>query len=245
MTSPAPVDVDLPDVDGGSPGLRGVLGVPQGAGPWPSVVLVHEAYGVTDVMRRQVTHLASMGYLALMPDLFSAGGARRCLVATIRALRSGEGRAFVDIETARTFLSARDDSTGKVGVLGFCMGGGFALVAASGHGFEVASSNYGMLPRDLDDDLRGACPIVGSYGGRDHSLTGAAARLDEALTRVGVVHDVKEYPEAGHSFLNDAENGPAAMRLLTTRILGAGPNPDAAADAWQRIDGFFREHLAN
>jgi carboxymethylenebutenolidase len=237
------VDIDLPYVEGGSPGLHGVLGIPQGTGPWPAVVLVHEAYGVTDVMRRQVAHLASMGYLALMPDLFSAGGARRCLVATIRALRSGEGRAFVDIENARDFLRARDDSTGKVGVLGFCMGGGFALVAASGHGFEVASSNYGMLPRDLDDDLRGACPIVGSYGGRDHSLTGAAAKLDEALTRVGVVHDVKEYPEAGHSFLNDAENGPVAMRLLTRRILGAGPNPEAAADAWKRIDGFFREHL--
>lgn len=245
MTPISPTDVDLPDVDGGSPGLHGVLAVPHGTGPWPAVVLVHEACGVTDVMRRQVAHLASLGYLALMPDLFSAGGARRCLVATIRALRSGEGRAFVDIENARSFLTARDDSTGKVGVLGFCMGGGFALVAASGHGFEVASSNYGMLPRDLDDDLRGACPIVGSYGGRDHSLTGAAARLDDALTRVGVVHDVKEYPEAGHSFLNDAENGPAAMRLLTKRILGAGPNPEAAADAWRRIDGFFREHLAS
>jgi len=238
------IDVGLPDAVGGSQGLTGVLAVPDGRGPWPGVVLIHEAYGVTDVMRRQVAHLASLGYVALMPDLYSQGGARRCLVATVRALRSGEGRAFVDIESARSFLAARDDSTGHVGVLGFCMGGGFALVAASGHGFEAASSNYGMLPRDLDDDLRGACPIVGSYGGRDHSLTGAAAKLDSALTRLGVPHDVKEYPTAGHSFLNDAESGPAAVRLLTKRILGAGPEPVAAADAWRRIDTFFREHLS-
>jgi carboxymethylenebutenolidase len=239
----AVIDVDLPDMVGGSRGLRGVLAVPDGPGPWPGVVLIHEAYGATDVMRRQVAHLASLGYLALMPDLYSQGGARRCLVATVRALRSGEGRAFVDIESARALLAARDDSTGRVGVLGFCMGGGFALVSASGHGFEVASVNYGMLPRDLDDDLRGACPIVGSYGGRDHSLTGAAEKLEGALTRVGVIHDVKVYPSAGHSFLNDVDSGPAAVRALTKRILGAGPEPVAAADAWKRIDAFFREHL--
>jgi carboxymethylenebutenolidase len=237
------IDVRLPDREGGSPGLHGVLAVPDGPGPFPGVVLIHEAYGVTEVMRRQVAHLSSLGYLALMPDLYSRGGARRCLVATVRALRSGEGRAFVDIESAREFLAARDDSTGHVGVLGFCMGGGFALVAASGHGFEVASANYGMLPRDLDDDLRGACPVVGSYGARDGSLKGAAQKLEAALTRVGVPHDVKEYPSAGHSFLNDADSGPAAVRLLTRRILGAGPEPVAAADAWRRIDAFFREHL--
>jgi carboxymethylenebutenolidase len=237
------IDIDLPAVDGGSTGLRAVLAVPEGAGPWPGVVMIHEAYGVNEVMRRQVAHLASLGYLALMPDLYSDGGARRCLTATVRALRSGEGRAFVDIDSARTFLAARDDSTGHVGVLGFCMGGGFALASAAGHDFEAASSNYGMLPRDLDDDLRGTCPIVGSYGGLDHSLTGAAAKLEGALTRLGVPHDVKEYPTAGHSFLNDAESGPAVVRLLTKRILGAGPEPVAAADAWRRIDAFFTEHL--
>ena len=237
------IDIDLPDAEGGSRALRGVLAVPEGTGPWPGVVLVHEAYGVNEVMRRQVAHVASLGYVALMPDLFSDGGARRCLTATFRALRAGEGRAFVDIGTARSFLRARDDSTGQVGVLGFCMGGGFARLAAAGHGFDASSVNYGMLPRELDDDLRGSCPIVGSYGARDHSLPGAAEKLDGALTRLGVPHDVKEYPSAGHSFLNDAESGPAVVRLLTRRILGAGPEPAAAADAWQRIDAFFGEHL--
>ena len=237
-------DISLPDVDGGSEGLTGVLAVPDGPGPWPGVVLVHEAYGVSEVMRRQVVRMAEAGYLALMPDLFAQGGARKCLVATFRALRSREGRAFVDIESARAFLAARSDSSGKTGVLGFCMGGGFALAAASDHGFDAASANYGMLPRELDDALEHACPIVGSYGGRDHSLTGAAAKLSAVLTAHDIPHDVKEYPDAGHSFLNDAETGPAAVRLLTKRVLGAGPNPEAAADAWQRIEAFFGEHLA-
>lgn len=245
MPSVTLTDIVLPTVDGGSPELRAVLGVPEGRGPWPGVVLVHEAYGVTDVMRRQVERMASAGYVALMPDLFTDGGPRRCLSATFRALKSGEGRAFLDIGTARTILGQRADSTGKIGVLGFCMGGGFALMTASGHGFNAASSNYGMLPGDLDDDLRGACPIVGSYGGRDRFLSGAAQKLEDALTRLDVPHDVKEYPAAGHSFLNDADSGPAAVRFLTKRVMGAGPEPESARDAWQRIEAFFGEHLGS
>lgn len=237
-------DITLPAVAGGSKGLTGMLAVPDGPGPWPGVVLVHEAFGINDIMRRQVARMAEAGYLALMPDLFAMGGARKCLNATFRALRSGEGRAFVDIESARALLAARSDSTGVTGLLGFCMGGGFALAAASGHGFGAASANYGMLPRDLDDALEHACPIVGSYGGRDKTLSGAAAKLETVLTAHGIAHDIKEYPTAGHSFLNDAPAGPAAVRFLTSRIMGAGPDPVAAADAWVRIEAFFGEHLA-
>ena len=236
-------DLALPDRPGGSTGLVGVMAIPDGTGPWPGVVLVHEAYGVTDVMRRQVQHLADLGYVALMPDLYSQGGARRCLVGTFRSLRSGEGRAFVDLETAREFLLAQAESNGKVGVLGFCMGGGFALMAAVDRGFDAASANYGYLPKDEDALLR-ACPVVGSYGALDHSLTGAAAKLTAVLERGGIPHDVKEYPDAGHSFLNDEKSGPAAMRFITERVMGAGPEPESAADAWKRIDAFFGEHLA-
>lgn len=241
--SPHLINLTLPVGHGGSAGLKAVLAIPAGVGPWPGVVLVHEAFGLNDVMRRQALRLAEAGYLALMPDLFTAGGARTCLVSTFRALSAGEGRAFVDIEAARVALSRRADCTGAVGVLGFCMGGGFALAAAS-RGFDAASVNYGSLPKDLDSALIGACPIVGSFGGRDSSLKGAAATLDAALERAGIPHDVKEYPEAGHAFLNDEESGPPVLRYVFKRMLGAGPNPEAAADAWQRIEAFFGEHLS-
>ncbi len=234
--------VDIPGIPGASSGLTGLFVVPAGAGPWPGVVLVHEAFGVTDVMRRQAERFARAGYLALLPDLFTEGGARKCLTQTFRELNSGTGRSFADIESARQRLIAREDCTGQVGIIGFCMGGGFALAAAS-LGFGAASVNYGRLPKQLDEVLAGACPIVGSYGGTDASLKGAAGRLDDALARLGIAHDVKEYPGAGHSFLNDAESGPPVMRFLMKRILGAGPNPEAAADAWKRIDAFFARHL--
>ncbi|MBF4629818.1 dienelactone hydrolase family protein [Clavibacter michiganensis subsp. phaseoli] len=224
-----------------SPGLHGVLAVPDGEGPWPAVVVVHEAFGVTDVMRRQAERLAEAGFLALMPDLFSAGGARRCLVATFRTLAAGEGRAFVDVESARRALLARADCTGRVGVIGFCMGGGFALAAAS-RGFDASSVNYGMLPEDLDGVLDGACPIVASYGGRDRQLAGSADRLEAALVAHGIDHDVREYPAAGHSFLNEAEMGPRPLRPVL-RAVGMGPEPASAADAWRRIDAFLDAHL--
>ena len=236
--------IDIAAVQGASAGLTGEFVLPAGEGPWPGVVLVHEVFGINDVMRRQAERFASVGYIALMPNLFTEGGARKCLNQTFRELNSGRGRSFADIESARQLLIARQDCTGEVGIIGFCMGGGFALAAAS-LGFGVASANYARLPKEIDLSLARACPIVASYGGTDSSLKGAAKKLDDSLTRLGIDHDVKEYPNAGHSFLNDAESGPPALRFLMKRILGAGPNPEAATDAWQRIDAFFAEHLAS
>jgi carboxymethylenebutenolidase len=119
------------------------------------------------------------------------------------------------------------------------MGGGFALLSASS-GYAAAAVNYGQLPKDLDTVLAGACPIVGSYGGRDPALKGAAGRLESALDKAGVTHDVKEYPAASHAFLNDAETGPRPQRPLL-RVAGIGPEP--ASDAWARIETFFATHL--
>ncbi len=229
-------------VGGTSLGLTAYVARPTTSGPWPAVVVVHEAFGVDDVMRRQADRLAAAGYLAVLPDLFSDGGTRRCLKATFTALRRGEGAAFRDIEAARSWAVAQQDCTGRVGVIGFCMGGAFALMVAAGHGFAVSAVNYGVLPSDPDVALARACPIVGSYGGRDRPLKGSAAKLDAALERQGVPHDVKEYPKAGHSFLNDGPVGPGWMRPVM-KVFNIGPEPGSAKAAWVRIEAYFAEHL--
>jgi carboxymethylenebutenolidase len=237
-------DIDLSDLAaarGGSRPLRGYLATPAGTGPWPAVVMIHEIFGLDDVMRRHADRLAGLGYLTLAVDLFSAGGTARCLVSTMTAMIRGHGRAFADISVAREYLAGSPDCAGKIGVIGFCLGGGFALLSA-GDGYEAASVNYGPLPRHLDETLAAACPIVASYGGRDRSLRGAAGRLDAALEKAGVTHDVKEYAAAGHAFLNDAEAGPRALRPLL-RVAGIGPEPESAKDAWGRIEAFFAAHL--
>jgi carboxymethylenebutenolidase len=233
-------DIDLSGIaasHGRSQPLRAALVRPPGSGPWPGVVMIHEAFGLDEVMRRQAERLAAAGYLALAVDLFSDGGTLRCLVPTLRAMRKGQGRPFADIQAARGWLAASSDCTGKVGVIGFCMGGGFALLTAA-RGFDAASSNYGIVPGE--DALRGACPVVGSYGARDPELRGGAAKLEGRLRAVGVEHDVKEYPGAGHSFLNRPNLGPAAPLL---RVAGIGYHAPSAEDAWARILPFFDEHL--
>jgi carboxymethylenebutenolidase len=237
-------DIDLSNLAAnrdGSRGLSGYLASPAGTGPWPAVVMIHELFGLDDVMRGHADRLAGLGYLTLAVDLFSGGSTARCLVASMTAMIRGHGRAFADIGAARDYLAGSRDCTGRIGVLGFCMGGGFALLSA-GDGYDAAAVNYGQLPRDLDDTLADACPIVASYGGRDRQLRGAAGRLDAALDKAGVIRDVKEYPAASHAFMNDAETGPRALRPLL-RVAGIGPEPDSAKDAWDRIEQFFATHL--
>jgi len=235
-------DLDLGTVPGGSKRLNGYLARPSGDGPWPGVVLIHEAWGLDPNMRRLADRLATMGYLTLAPDLYSDGGARRCVAATMKAMASGSGKAYADIAAAQDWLRSAPGCTGKVGVIGFCMGGGFALLVAP-RGFDAASVNYGMLPKHRDEALAGACPIVCSYGRRDIANLGAARKLETTLDRLGVVHDVKEYPHAGHWFLNEAMGGPRPLRPLLY-VTGFRPDPLTAEDAWTRIDAFFADHLA-
>lgn len=111
-------------------------------------------------------------------------------------------------------------------------------------GYDAASVNYGQLPRDLESALQDACPIVANYGAEDRMLKGAAAKLEKTLDRLGVEHDVKEFPGAGHAFLNDQDLGPAFLKPLM-RVMGIGPSPEAAPEGWQRIEEFFGRYLKN
>jgi carboxymethylenebutenolidase len=220
--------------------LRAYLARPIGEGPWPGVVVIHDAIGLSDDIREQADRLAAAGYLAFAPDLYSGRGLR-CVVATLAASRSGRGAAYGDIEAARLWLAEREDCTGRVGVIGFCMGGGFALLSAARSDFDAASVNYGEVPRDATTVLANACPIVASYGARDRTLPGRAARLERALGELGIAHDVKEYPGAAHSFLNRINAGPILGPVLT--VVGFNHHHSSAEDAWRRILGFFEEHL--
>lgn len=219
--------------------LRGYLASPEGDGPWPGVVVIHEALGLNDDIRRATDAIASEGYLAFAPDLLSYGPAPVCLVATFRTMSRGRGgRALDDIEAARQFVVGQPGCTGKVGIVGFCLGGGFAILAAT-RGFDVAAPNYGPVPADAEAALAGACPVVASYGAKDRALKGAAGRLERALVANDVEHDVKEYAEAGHAFMTRHTGRWAFIE----RLPGLGYQPEAYEDGWRRMLEFFAEHL--
>lgn len=233
----------MPDLSYTAPSreLRAYLSFPRGDGPWPGVVVIQDAFGLTDDIREQADRLAAGGYVALAPDLYSGSGVR-CVVAALKASRSGKGPLYEEIEAGRAWLAERDDCTGRVGIIGFCMGGGFALLSAPKYDFAAAAVNYGEVPEDAVDRLRGTCPIVGSYGRRDRTLRGRADRLERALTELEVPHDVKEYPDAGHSFLNRFNLGPLAEPFL--HVTGFSYHHPSAEDTWRRIFAFFDQHVA-
>lgn len=204
--------------------LRGYLARPVGEGSWP---------GMTGDLRHQADWLAGAGYL----------------LAVFRDLQAGRGQAFADIEATRQWLAAQPGCTGRIGVIGFCLGGGFALLLAPGQAFAASSVNYGVTAY-TQAALRGACPIVGSFGGKDRNLRGAAQKLEQALEALGVDHDVKEYPDASHAFLNDhRREGPWSVLYVALGHLpviagyvGAYHEP-SAQDARRRILSFFDRHL--
>jgi len=100
---------------------------------------------------------------------------------------------------------------------------------------------HGAVPKDAEAYLAGACPIIGSFGARDRTLRGAASRLEMALSRRGIDHDVKEYPDAGHSFFNHHDS---ALFRGAGLLIGAFYHEPSEADARQRILRFFARHLA-
>jgi carboxymethylenebutenolidase len=222
--------------------MRAALALPAAGLPRPAVLVLHEIFGLNDDIRRLTARFADLGWVALAPDLYDTGGPRAlCVLRTLLALRRGEGPVFADLSAAHAWLAARPEVTGdRLGVAGFCLGGGFALLYAVRAPLRAAGVFYGDVPKTAQA-LRGICPVVAGYGGRDRLYARQGERLERLLTELGVPHDVRIYPQAGHSFMSHGTGWMARLGALGPMAVGF--EPEAEADSWRRMEAFFREHL--
>lgn len=234
--------VPLPD---GRP-MRVHVEAPGFPGPHRGAIVLHEAYGLNDDIRAVCRRFAGRGWVAAAPDLFSAGRQIVCLARAMLEVSTFRAGAIADlVAVTETWLASRSDvDADRLAVIGFCMGGGFALLHACRQQRRVraASVNYGDVPKTAAV-LRGACPIVASYGGRDRLYGPKGWRLERMLEEAGVAHDVRVYPEAGHSFMTHSAEAHPVGRLLAFP-LRSGHHPEAARDAWERTFAFLEAHVA-
>ena len=210
--------------------LEGYLARPEGEGPVPGIVVIHEAYGLNENIKDITHRFANQGYVALAVDLFAGRNRAVCMFRFMGnlLLHSLHNDTIADLKASLTFLSAQsgvDDA--RLGAVGYCMGGSFAIAwACTDDRLKAIAPYYAMNPRPLEAVNR-LCPIVGSYPGSDIT-TANGQKLDVELERYQVSHDIKIYPGAKHSFFND-----------TSRNY----NESAAQDSWERVLAFFGEHL--
>jgi carboxymethylenebutenolidase len=219
------------EIDRGELKWGGYLALPDGNGPHPGVVVIHEAYGLNANIKDIAGRFAEQGYAALAVDLFSGRNRAVCMARFMAGMLIGSVQRFgiTDLKAALTHLAGLPEvDPQRIGAIGYCLGGSFAIAwACTDDRLKAIAPYYGVNPKPLDAVAR-LCPVVGSYPGKDFT-SGAGRALDSALERYGIAHDIKIYPDAGHSFFNDR---------------GGAYNKAAADDSWTRVLQFFAEHLA-
>lgn len=204
---------------------------PDGTGPVPGVLVVHEVTGLIDYIKEVSKSLAEKGFLALAVDLYEG--------KTAKGMEDGAPlREKVTDEVLKTkmaagakYLKSRPYSTGKLGVVGFCMGGGFSLKTACLLGDDIQGCVvfYGRIP-DLNLLKSLKAPVLGNFGEEDKGITTwAVEQFKPEMDKLGKSLDMKIYPGAPHGFHRHTDAKPY--------------RPEAAKDAFQRALNFFGKTL--
>ncbi len=213
---------------------RGYLAVPGGDGPFPALILIHEWNGLADRVRQVADAFADEGYVALAADLYRGrtGTNRDENMALVQEARGDMDAVIANLDAAQRFLKNRPDVTGKVGVMGWCFGGGIALsYALGGEHHDATAIFYGSLIEDPAELARISHPVYGTFAEMDQGIPpDQVERFAAALDSIGIENDIHVYDAVNHGFW---------LRVEEDRELREEP----AADAWSRLKQFMARVL--
>ena len=211
---------------------KGILYTPEGKGPFPAIVVIHEWWGLNDWVKDQANKLADQGYEALAIDLYRGKVATTPEEAHEIMRGVPEDRAKRDLEAAFQYLQSQPNVKKKrIGAIGWCMGGGYALdLALEEPQLAADVINYGHLATDPDALKKINAPILGLFGAQDRGIPAEdVKKFKEQMDKLGKKIDITIYPDAGHGFQNP--------------VNGAGYKPEDTADAWKKITNFLADTL--
>jgi carboxymethylenebutenolidase len=213
------------------PSTVGYLAVPEGEGPFPSVILIHEWNGLVDRVRQVADALADEGYVALAADLYGGrtGNDRDENMKLMEAAQSDPDRIIANLDAAARTLRARPDVTGKVATMGWCFGGGVALsYAIGGENHDGTAIFYGRLVQDPELLARIDHPIYGTFAEMDRGIPPEEVeRFADALEEAGIENDLHIYDDVQHGFW-----------LWVDRDPNVAAEP--ALDAWNRLKAYLK-----
>ena len=212
--------------------VSGVLYTPAGKGPFPALIVIHEWWGLNDWVKQQAGKLAEQGYVALAVDLYRGKVADNPDLAHELMRGLAEDRATRDLRAAYDFLASQTNvKKDRIGSIGWCMGGGYAMDTALAEPQLAATViNYGHVATEASELKKINAPILGIFGGQDRGITpDDVKKFQQAMEQLGKKIEVKIYPDAGHAFENPNNK--------------QGYRPEDAADAWQRTVDFLAATL--
>jgi carboxymethylenebutenolidase len=233
LVSPALAAEQTVGFKSGDETVNGFLVTPEGKGPFPAVLVIHEWWGLDDWVKDQARALAREGYVALAADLYRGKVTNKQEEAHQLMMGTPRDRALRDLRAAFNHLAGRPDvRKDRIGVIGWCMGGMYSLALATEEPrLAAVVAYYGAPPTDAAAVAKIKAPVLGNYGAEDKGPAPEQVKTFEgALKQAGKTVDVKIYPGAGHAFANP--NNP-----------WGGYREAAAKDAWQRTVAFFAKYL--
>ncbi len=223
--------VSYPHIENSTQILSGYLAQPEKRSPLPGVIVVQEWWGVDSHIKDVVRRFAREGFAALAPDLYHGKVATEPDTARKLVMELDAPNAVSEIQSAMTVLLAQKSLKGpKIGLMGFCMGGGLVLKTSLADERVGAAIPFYGSPLSPDQAAKIKAPVLGIYAAQDQGIPVARVRaMEEAIATAGVPNKFKIYENAGHAFFNDSRPG--------------GYNAEAAKDAWREVLEWLKKYL--